>query len=302
MVAHLTPRLEYGRLRPRALLAVALAALLLALGAAPAPAAPKDRELTVMTYNIHHGRGVDDVLDLERIAAVIRAEDVEVVALQEVDNGWGARSEFRDQARELAALLGMHFVYAANLDLEPLEPGSPRRQYGTAILSELPILQSENLLLPRSSIRNEQRGLLEALINVRGVPFRLYNTHLQHNSALDRTMQVEAIIDEMEEARGPHALLGDLNARPNAPELAPLFPRLSDAWTLGGEGDGFTLSASNPTARIDYVLVSPDIGVADARVPYTLASDHLPVVAELILPGSTVGIGRARTADERGSG
>ncbi len=291
--------LQLARLRP--LLAAALTALLLALlGAGPASAAPKDRELTVMSYNIHHGRGEDGVLDLERIAAVIRAEDVEVVALQEVDNHFGARSEFRDQTRELAALLGMHFVYAANLDLEPPEPGAPRRQYGTAILSQFPILESENLLLPRSQPGNEQRGLLEALINVRGVPFRVYNTHLQHNSSVDRTLQVEAIIDETEEERGPHALLGDLNARPNAPELAPLFPRFNDAWTLGGEGDGYTLSASKPFARIDYVLVSPDIGVDEARVPYTLASDHLPVVAELILPGSAVGIGRART-DEPGS-
>ena len=287
--------------RSRALLGIAVALLVLALGAGPASAAPKDRQLTVMSYNIHHGRGEDDVLDLGRIAAVIRAEDVEVVALQEVDNHFGARSEFRDQAQELARSLGMHFNYAANLDVDPLEPGAPRRQYGAAILSEFPILESENLLLPRSSTRNEQRGLLEALINVRGVPFRVYNTHLQHNSSLDRTLQVQAIVEEVEEERGPHALLGDLNARPGAPELAPLFPRFNDAWTLGGEGEGFTLSASNPYARIDYVLVSPDIGVEGARVPPTLASDHLPVVAELSLPGSEVGVGRARAKQGAGA-
>lgn len=293
--------LESAPARPRLLLALVIS-LLLALGAAPAAAQPPDRQVTVMTYNIHHGRGEDGVLDLERIAAVIRAQDAEVVALQEVDRHFGARSEFRDQARELARLLGMHYVYAANLDLESPAPGAPRRQYGTAILSELPILESENLLLPRSDTRNEQRGLLEALINVRGVPFRVYNTHLQHNSALDRRLQVAAIVAEMEEEGGPQALLGDLNARPQAPELAPLFPRLKDAWTLGGEGDGFTLSASAPFARIDYVLVSPEVGVDAARVPHTLASDHLPVVAELTLPGSEVGVDQVHTAGEREGG
>ncbi len=37
-----------------------------------------------MTYNIHRGRDVDGVLDLDRIAAVIRAQNADLVALQEV--------------------------------------------------------------------------------------------------------------------------------------------------------------------------------------------------------------------------
>ncbi len=255
----------------------------------PAPGGPK---LTVMSYNIHHGRGVDGQLDLERIADVVEEEGTDVVALQEVDNHFGERSEFRDEAAELADELDMEFAYGANLDFDPAEPGAPRRQYGNAILSRHPILESENRPLPRTSERNEQRGLLEALIDVRGVPFRLYNTHLQHNSAADRTLQVDAILEETEEATGPHALLGDLNARPGAPELARLFTSFRDAWALAGEGDGFTISASRPYARIDYALTSPDVGVRAARVPETLASDHLPVVAELRLPRPAPGHGR----------
>lgn len=82
----------------------------------------------------------------------------------------------------------MHVVYGANLDLDPLDPGQPRRQYGTAILSDFPILESGNTLLPKIG-RNEQRGLLQALLNVRGVPLRVFNTHLQHNSQPERQAQ-----------------------------------------------------------------------------------------------------------------
>jgi endonuclease/exonuclease/phosphatase family metal-dependent hydrolase len=261
--------------------------ILLAPGAA---LADKERQVTLMTYNIHHGVGTDDQLDTERIARLIETEDAEIVGLQEVDRHFDARSEFQDQARLLARRLNMHFAYGANLDLEPLEPGQPRRQYGTAILSDFPILDHENTFLPGFA-GSEQRGLLEALITVRGTRFRVYNTHLQHNSPTpesgqaQRQLQVAAILAETSESVGlPHALVGDLNARPESSEMQPLLDRFEDAWTLAGQGDGFTIPSTSPTARIDYVLVSPELEVERATVPNSIASDHLPVVAELELP------------------
>jgi endonuclease/exonuclease/phosphatase family metal-dependent hydrolase len=247
------------------------------------------RFLSMMTYNIHHAQGADDRLDLDRIAEVIRSQDVQVVGLQEVDRHWSERSEFVDQASYLAEELDMHVVYGANLDLDPLTPGAPRRQYGTAILSRYPIVESENTLLPKLGT-SEQRGLLEALIDVPGTRYRFYNTHLQHNSPdaesgqAQRTMQVEAIVDEMREERGPQALVGDLNAEPGTPELQPLYQRLVDIWPAGGIGPGFTFSSTAPTRRIDYVFVTRDTRVEGAYVPQTIGSDHLPVVTDVTLP------------------
>src|SRR5918996_57399 len=247
------------------------------------------RVLSMMTYNIHHAQGADDVLDLDRIAELIRSQEVDLLGLQEVDRHWSERSEFVDQATYLAEALDMHVVYGANLDQDPLTPGAPRRQYGTAILSRYPILSSEHTLLPKLGT-SEQRGLLEAVINVRGTRYRFYNTHLQHNSPnaesgqAQRTMQVEAIVDEMREERGPQALVGDLNAEPGAPELQPLYQRLVDAWPAGGIGPGFTHSSTAPTRRIDYVLVTRDTRVEGAFVPQTIGSDHLPVVTDVTLP------------------
>jgi endonuclease/exonuclease/phosphatase family metal-dependent hydrolase/arylsulfatase A-like enzyme len=249
----------------------------------------RSRGLSMMTYNIHHAQGADDRLDLDRIAEEIRSQEVHVVGLQEVDRHWSERSEFVDQASYLADELGMHVVYGANLDQDPLTPGAPRRQYGTAILSRYPILESENTLLPKLGT-SEQRGLLEALVNVRGTRYRVYNTHLQHNSPnaesgrAQRTMQIEAIVDEMREEREPHALVGDLNAAPADPEMQPLYRRLVDAWTAGGIGPGFTHSSTAPTRRIDYVFVTRDTRVEGAYVPGTIGSDHLPVVADVTLP------------------
>ena len=42
-------------------------------------------QIRVLSYNIHHGAGVDGKLDLPRIAGVITAVKPDLVALQEVD-------------------------------------------------------------------------------------------------------------------------------------------------------------------------------------------------------------------------
>jgi endonuclease/exonuclease/phosphatase family metal-dependent hydrolase len=240
--------------------------------------------LTVMSYNIRQGRDITGRLDISRAAAVIRAHNPGLVALQEVSRHWSADSDFRDQAAQLEDLLEMQCVFGANLDRDPPKPGAPRRQYGNAILTAWPLLDSENILLPRASTDNEQRGLLMLDVDVEGAPFRVHSTHLGV-SADDRRLQVEAILSEAAEAAVPHALLGDLNARPTAPELTPLLGRFRDAWTEAGEGDGFTFPASDPKARIDYVLLSPELRVSAVRVPMLPGSDHLPLVAELVLPG-----------------
>lgn len=66
--------------------------------------------------------------------------------------------------------------------------------------------------------------------------------------------------------------------------------RLVDAWVEAGVGDGYTFSAAKPQARIDYVLHSDDVVARTAAVLSTDASDHLPVVADLELPGDRVGV------------
>ncbi len=280
--------------RRRAFLASAITVLMIGtiVISGPAPAAqaadasPADRAVRVMTFNIHHAQGTDEALDLHRIAAVIQARRPAVVGLQEVDRHWSARSDFADQAARLAELLRMHVVFGANLDLDPPAPGLPRRQYGTAILSRYPILSWENTLLPRFG-DHEQRGLLHAEVMLRGVRLHVYNTHLQHNDAAERLAQARAILDVIGPA-APAVLTGDLNAPPDTPEIRALTDRLRDTWT--GDG-GYTHPSEAPDQRIDYVLTSPATRVRDTAVvtDTPAASDHLPVVSDLVVRGPATG-------------
>jgi endonuclease/exonuclease/phosphatase family metal-dependent hydrolase len=242
-----------------ALLATALTTA--ATGAVAAPAAagqpePRPRPLRVATYNIHH----------------------------EVDRHWSGRSDFVDQATWLADRLGMDVVFGANLDRDPLTPGAQRRQYGTAILSTHRIRSSTNILLPRPE-GGEQRGLLEAAIKVRGVPVRVFTTHLQHDSQVERMAQIAQIRAVLADVPESVVLLGDLNATPESPEIAAITDDLVDTWVEAGVGDGYTFDAATPHARIDYVMTSDGIVARTAAVVATDASDHLPVVVDLGLPG-----------------
>lgn len=258
-----------------------LAVLVLA-ACLPASALASERALTVATYNIHHGAGVDDQLDLDRIAGVLHETGADLIGLQEVDRHWSERSDFVDQASALAEKLGMQVVYGANLDDDPLTDGAARRQYGTALLSAYPIVSWSNTKLP--NLGGEQRGLLEAVVRVDGTSLRVLNTHLQHNNQAERTAQAEAIGARLDRIREPVVLVGDLNAQPGQPELSAIERRLDDAHLLAGEGDGFTHPAEAAASRIDYVFVSPCVEVASTRVTATLASDHLPLTAALQLP------------------
>ena len=266
-----------------------LVIVLLFLFATPASAAPRAPaarpapvSLRVLSYNIHTGIGADGQLDLPRVADAIRETRADVVALQEVDVHWDTRSDFRDQAHDLACLLGMRMFFAPIYDLDPLTPGQPRRQYGIVILSRFPMLHTENHEITRLStvepnpVPRLAPGFAEAVLLVRGVRLPVYSTHLDYRpDPAVRAIQVADMLRIM--TSGPKLLLGDFNATPDAPELAPLWQELTAAPT------GFTFPADLPAKRIDYVTMSPGVTARSATVPETLASDHRPVLADLTI-------------------
>lgn len=253
------------------------------------------RRLRVLTFNIRHALGADRRLDLARTARVIADARADVVTLQEVDRHLDARSGFADQAGLLAQRLGMHLAFGANVDRDPPAPGRPRRQFGNAILSAVPILDWQNTHLPCADGR-ERRGLLRARVEAHGASWQVFATHLCNGSPSTRQPQVEAIISAIGEPTGEPTgepagaavLCGDLNATPGSTEMRALTGRLRDAWSAVRTGRGHTHPSPFPVRRIDYVLCSRGCAVRTASVLGSvrarLASDHLPLVAELEAP------------------
>ena len=96
--------------------------------------------IRVLSYNIHHGEGLDGKLDLERIARVIKSASPDLVSLQEVDNRT-TRSKGVDQAKELARLTGMKYAYGPSMDFDG-------GKYGNAILTKFILAESTTIPLP----------------------------------------------------------------------------------------------------------------------------------------------------------
>ncbi|HKO16316.1 MAG TPA: endonuclease/exonuclease/phosphatase family protein, partial [Gemmatimonadaceae bacterium] len=253
-------------------------------GASRASGADGGIPLRVMTYNIRSGNG-----DLAGTAAAIRAQAPDLVALQEVDVHWAERSGFADQATELGQRLGMPVRFARIYQLPAATPGAPPREFGVALLSRFPFLAFHDDTLTRLSTQDSNPvprpmpGLLDAVVNVRGTAVRVFDTHLDYRrDPRVRMTQVAEMLARLGDLSQPTLVFGDLNAAPDAPELQPLLARLHDAWSVD-TAPGFTYPADAPRERIDYVLVSPQFSVRSARVPETQASDHRPVVVELVL-------------------
>ena len=233
-------------------------------------------ELRVLTWNIHHGEGVDGKLDLARIGAVIRNARPDVVALQEVDVRT-ERIKGRDTVRELERLTGMRGVFGASMAFQGGGYGNAVLVNGTVLGSRVfPIGASEGME-PRSLLMVEMR------------PYRcsqdlaFFSTHFDHKSEEDR--MAGAGVANLPISL-PAVLAGDLNA----PSDDLVVGTLMQQWASATKGPGFaTIPVEAPKRQIDYVLFRPAKRwtVVETKVlDEAVASDHRALLAVLkILPG-----------------
>lgn len=75
------------------------------------------RSLTVMTFNVRNGMGIDGIVDLKRTADIITGEHADIVAIQEIDSVT-RRSESKYNLGELSAMTGMHALFAPAIDYD----------------------------------------------------------------------------------------------------------------------------------------------------------------------------------------
>ncbi|HEX6573543.1 MAG TPA: endonuclease/exonuclease/phosphatase family protein [Gemmatimonadaceae bacterium] len=260
------------------------AASLILLAACATLGASREQPLRAMSYNIQYGHeGLDSVID------VIRSQKPDIVGLQEVDVHWQERSAFADQAALIAKGTGMNYRFARIYRLPNTDASKPPREFGVAVLSRYPITSFTNHVITRLSTQDENPtpaplpGLLEASIDVNGRTIRVFDVHLDYRrDPAVRAMQVADILKIVGDSDTPTLFFGDMNARPDAPELGPLLARFPDSWPER-QGPVFTAPARNPDRKIDYVLMSPGFRVLKSWVPVVYASDHFPIVVDLIV-------------------
>lgn len=229
----------------------------------------------MMTYNTHVGIGLDKKLNLQRIADVINHEHPDLVGLQEVDRGV-QRTQRIDEIAEIAQLTRMEYAFAYNLQYQG-------GQYGVAILSRFPISSIDHWRY--ANIREkERRGMIRVVVEANGQTINFVTTHLDYQYEDGRVFEAEQLLKILAGVKGPLIVVGDFNDLPGAEAHRIMTAQFRDAWIESqANGEGLSYPADKPAKRIDYIFyrAGDPISARQAWTINTLASDHLPVVADL---------------------
>jgi endonuclease/exonuclease/phosphatase family metal-dependent hydrolase len=221
--------------------------------------------LRVVSYNVH---GLRD--DRVALTELIRDLEPDVVIVQEAPR----RFRWRHRCAALADDVGM--VVAAG--------GLPA--LGNLLLVTLRVRVHETWCMryPLTPGRH-LRGAAFARCSVKGAEFTVSGSHLA-TDPVERPAQAAEWKAALARVQGPLIAAGDLNEGPGG----GAWRTVADGFTAPASA-ALTFPATLPRQRIDAVFVSPDISIASYAVVETeqarRASDHLPVVADVLLPSST---------------
>jgi endonuclease/exonuclease/phosphatase family metal-dependent hydrolase len=235
-----------------------------------ASAAPS---LRIVNYNVHQGLNPDGQVDPEATARTIEKLEPDVLMLQEIGRGWPIHI-FMDSGEWLSRRLEMPFLYQRAAD----------PQFGNAIMTRLPILEHDAGFLPFGE-GPQRRSYLRARIDLGGgSSITLIDVHLQHqeDKPATRKAQIQRLLDVWG-GEQQTVIAGDMNTQPDESNL-DLF---LDAGLLSVQdeaGLGHLPTATEEVVggdRVDYVFVTPDASFSHVAVPYSFASDHLPIAVTM---------------------
>jgi endonuclease/exonuclease/phosphatase family metal-dependent hydrolase len=216
---------------------------------------------------------MDSVLDLERIADLMRDARPDLVAVQEVDSVV-ERTGWVDQAARLGELTSMHVAFGSFM---PYQGGA----YGMAVLSRWPVERCENLRLPDG---DEPRSAVSVVVRLprTGTRLRFVGIHL-YRTEEERLAQARSLEEQLAADSLPTLLVGDFNSEPGTAVMGHLAAR----WRIVDKGeDALTFPSFGPEREIDYVLLRPSERfevLSEAVLDEPVASDHRPVMVDLVI-------------------
>ena len=223
-------------------------------------------QLKIASYNVRNAKGMDDVTDFDRVAAVINQIDANAIAIQELDSAT-ERSLGIVVLEELALRTNMHASFNGSIDFQGGE-------YGIGVLTKEIPLRKEAIALPGK----EKRSLLIVELE----DYILCCTHLDLNEE-ERQASIELIKEVTDKyTTKPVFLAGDLNATPTSKEIIDL----SQNWIMLSDPTQPTYPSDNPNRIIDYILLKSNSKfnhtlIDKEVVNEPMASDHRPLWVEL---------------------
>ncbi len=243
--------------------------------------------IRVMTYNIKVFNAAHQRAGVRALALEVARYDPDILVMQDADGLLIGRSE---PTGYTGPVFGLRHVYALG-------------QYVIASRFALRDCGPGQIGFP-----GENHRYLRCVVDARGVELNLATAHFQSPRAglnaarregldgaddwqrnhANRLSQARALARDLARSRRPLVLAGDLNAPQSSPVIGSLLAvGLRDAFTSAGRGYGYShghaLRHGFDFLRIDHILVSPDVGVMACFTGRSDASEHRPVIADLLL-------------------
>ena len=267
-------------------------------------------KLNIMTYNIASGRyyhndedispyGGNKVVDLSKCGDVIKEIAPDFCGLNEINmyeqsflDKHIPKGTEPDQTAFLAQYTGLNHGYFGKAI-----HFANRGDYGNAVISKYPILESEVIGIPDPEIKDETRyyetrGIAKVKLDIAG-GITVLQVHVGLAIAESQNAIVELckVIDETE---GPIILMGDFNMCPSnflldrikerLQEIRPVEEGYHHTFPSWNHDDNLPEQMKNhPYCKIDYIFASHHFKQLDCKVQQVRVSDHMPLLATLEL-------------------
>ncbi|QYC11261.1 endonuclease/exonuclease/phosphatase family protein [Brevundimonas nasdae] len=238
--------------------------------------------LKLVTFNIWHNQG-DWNARRPLLVAALRAQDADIIALQEVleDADVGLENQAQMLARELG---GYHVAFVST------DPKGGARRYGNALLTRLPILAEDSVKLEPL---DDFRTALRLRVEVQGRPVDVVATHLawQDDAGPVRAQQIASLLDWLPQDVTPLVVMGDFNADQQDPGLATMTgPRFFSALPRSSAVTTLNPAKGHPNRVIDHIFAettsfAPEEAriFGDVPIKGEYPSDHFGVAATIKL-------------------
>lgn len=230
--------------------------------------------MKILSWNIW----IDGYLD--QVHTYLKNSNADIIALQEVTQ---EKDGSNNIAKIVAGELGYDFIFDPTMEGEL---NGKIVDWGKAIISRYKITEYKAYELSQK----ERRTALKATIQINGTFLHVFSVHLLHTHQQDneiQTLQVENLIKVLPKENV--LVMGDFNATPDSKVIKKMEEYLSNAdfkstptWSMYAEGCPVCMLAEVNTC-LDYIFISKDIKVKSFEVGQSRGSDHLPILANLVI-------------------
>jgi endonuclease/exonuclease/phosphatase family metal-dependent hydrolase len=250
----------------------------------------------LLTFNVAHARGVLPVhqglrsvdrikKNIQRIAELIRTLEVDLVAVQEIDENsrWNGSFNHLEYLSELCGL-----PHTA-IGLTNKRGGAYPLNYGNATLSRWPIVHAEAVAFGTRPMGEKGFLFVETEVQA-GRRLPIVNLHLHHSSRKQRLLQAEHLMKQVAiwhahrsaHWMAPPIFCGDFNNPAHNPDATAMllgYCEESNNYTLQPK-TGRTFPSALPARALDYALLPQQCKVTHCEIVRAFLSDHRPVLVE----------------------